>query len=248
MKRRPIANALTVIIGLLALAALAGWMLRFRIATGIVDRKLADAHVPASYRLTGIGPFRERMEDVRIGDPNGPDLIARRIDVALDYSWSGPVVRAISVDGVRLRARLDRNGLSLGAIDRLMPKSTGGQTKLPDIAVSLRDVQVALATPNGAIAATIEGTGNPQIDFRGKARIEAPALRLASCALGDVNATLAITVSTGKPRAAGPVQIARTGCPGVMLSAGGARIMLSSDKLFEKVALQATIEIGRAHV
>ena len=242
MKRRPIANALTVIIGLLALAALAGWMLRFRIATGIVDRKLADAHVPASYRLTGIGPFRERMEDVRIGDPNGPDLIARRIDVALDYSWSGPVVRAISVDGVRLRARLDRNGLSLGAIDRLMPKSTGGQTKLPDIAVSLRDVQVALATPNGAIAATIEGTGNPQIDFRGKARIEAPALRLASCALGDVNATVAITVSTGKPRAAGPVQIARTGCPGVMLSAGGAQIMLSSDKLFEKVALQATID------
>ena len=114
--------------GLLLLALLLAWSLRFRIATGIVERRLAAAHVPASYRLTRIGPFRERMEDVRIGRAVAPDLIARRIDVEIGYGWGGPLVRAVRVDGVRLRARLDRNGLSLGSIDRLMPRSIGRGT------------------------------------------------------------------------------------------------------------------------
>ena len=241
MKRRPIATALMAIVSLFVLAALTGWMLRFRIATGIVDRKLAGAHVPASYRLTRIGPFRERMEDVRIGDPNKPDLIARRIDVALGYDWSGPVVRAIWVDGVRLRARIDRNGLSLGTIDRLMPKSTGGQTTLPNMAVNLRDVQLTLATPNGTIAAAIDGEGNPQIDFRGTAQVEAPALRLASCTLNDVQAGLAITAEAGNPRAAGLMRIARSACAGLTLGPGSVRMALSSDKLFERISLQAMI-------
>jgi len=242
MRRRPIAAAILVIAGLLLVAMLVGWAMRFRIAAGIVERKLADAHVPASYRLTRVGPFRERMEDVRIGDPQAPDLVARRIDVDLGYGWGGPAVRAIRVDGVRLRARLDRNGLSLGAIDRLMPRSTGGQTKLPDLLVSLHDVQLALATPNGAIHAVIEGVGNPQRGFRGQARIEAPALRLASCALIAVDAKLKIAAVAGRPQATGPVQIAQTGCPGSTLGKGVAQIILSSDRVFEKVVLQANLD------
>jgi len=131
MRRRPVAAAILVIAGLLLLALMAAWILRFRIATGMVERRLAAAHVPASYRLTKIGPLRERMENVRIGDPAAPDLIARRIDVELGYGWSGPTVRAVRVDGVRLRARLDREGLSLGAIDRLMPDRPVGKANCP---------------------------------------------------------------------------------------------------------------------
>ena len=242
MRRRIFVTAALVLAGLALVALLVTWAMRFRIVTGIVDRKLADAHVPASYRLTRIGPFRERMEDVRIGDPAAPDLVARRIDVELGYGWSGPAVRAILVQGVRLRARLYRNGLSLGAIDRLMPKSRGGQIKLPDLLVSLRDVQLALATPNGAIRAAIEGAGNPQVEFKGIARIEAPALRLASCGLEGIGATFRIAAVNGKPQAAGPVRIARSICPGMILGSGNARIVLSSDKLFETVALQATLD------
>lgn len=242
MKRRPFVIAALAIASLVLLGVLIAWTMRFRIATGIVDRKLASAHVPASYRLTRIGPFRERMEDVRIGDPKAPDLVARRIEVELGYGWSGPAVRAIRAEGVRLRARLDRDGLSLGAVDRLMPKSTGGQIKLPNLAVSLGDVQLALATPNGAIRATIEGGGNPQILFRGVARVAAPALRLASCTLSGVTAKLGIAARNGEPRAWGPLRIARTACPGLMLGPGSAQMALSSDKLFEKVALRATLD------
>lgn len=248
MRRRSFAIAILVLAGLVLLALLVVWALRFRIATGIVDRKLTDAHVPASYQLTRIGPFRERLENVRIGDAGAPDLIARRIDVALRYGWSGPTVRAVWVEGVRLRARLDQHGLSLGTLDRLMPQSSGGQTKLPDLSVSLRDVQLALATPNGAIRAAIEGAGNPQVNFRGSARVGAPALRLASCRLDGVQAEFRIAARGGKPQAAGPVRIAHSACPGMDLATGTAQIVLSSDKIFEKLTLQATLNgfSGRA--
>ena len=101
MRRRFLATAALVLAGLGLLALLIVWTIRFRIAAGIVDRKLAAAHVPASYQLTGIGPFHERMENVRIGTPQAPDLIARQIDVYLGYGWGGPAVRAIRVEGVR---------------------------------------------------------------------------------------------------------------------------------------------------
>lgn len=242
MRRRPFATAALVLTGLVLVALCVVWTLRFRIATGIVDRKLADAHVPASYRLTKIGPFHERMENVRIGGPDRPDLVAGRIDVELGYGWGGAVVRAIRVDGVRLRARLDRNGVSLGTIDRLMPKSTGGQTELPNLAVSLRDVRLVLATPNGAIVAAIEGAGNPQTEFHGKARLDAATLRLATCAMTNLRANLEIAAYAGKPRVAGPVVIAQTACPGLVLGSGGAQIALSYDKLSQQLALQAKLE------
>lgn len=242
MRRRSLAIAAVMLAGVVLLALLVGWTMRFRIATGIVDRKLSGAQVPASYRLTRIGPFRERMEDVRIGDPKAPDLVARQIDVEIGYGWSGPAVRAIRAEGVRLRARIDPNGLSLGEIDRLLPKSRGGQTTLPDLLVKLKDVQLALATPNGTIRAAIDGAGNPQMSFQGNARVEAAALRLASCTLRGVKAELRIAALKGEPRATGPVRIAHSACPGMTLGAGRAQIALSSDKLVEKVALRAGIE------
>jgi len=242
MRRRPFAAAALVIAGLLFLALLIAWTIRFRVATGIVNRKLAAAHVPASYRLTRIGPFHERMEDVRIGDPAQPDLVARRIDVLLGYSLAGPSVRAIEVDGVRLRATLDRNGLRLGALDRLMPKSTGGATKLPDLDLALSDVGLLLATPNGAIQAALAGKGNPQHAFKGTAQVSADALRLASCGVTDVAADLRIAAQSGRPQANGPVRIGSLRCPRLALGAGGLTLALSGDATFDRLALHAVLD------
>lgn len=242
MRRRPFAAAALVIAGLLLLALLIAWTIRFRVATGIVNRRLAAAHVPASYRLTRIGPFRERMEDVRIGDAAQPDLVARRIDVLIGYSLAGPIVRAVAVDGVRLRARLDRNGLSLGALDRLMPKSTGGATKLPDLTLALSDVGLLLATPNGAIQAALTGKGNPQHAFTGTAQVSADALRLASCGMTSVAADLRIAAQSGRPQANGPVKIGGLRCPSLALGTGRLTLALSGNATFDQLALHAVLD------
>ena len=134
-------------------------------------------HVAADYRIVAIGPFVQRLEDVRIGDPAAPDLTARSIELQLGYGLGGPYLRAVRAEGVRLSARVIDGRVSLGAIDRLLPASTGAPIALPDIAVALKDTQVALDTPAGAIGASIEGSGNLTDGFGGRVTIAAPAAR-----------------------------------------------------------------------
>ena len=98
MRRRPFAVAALALALILLAALLVAWLARFRMANAIVARRLAAAEVPASYRITRIGPFQERMEDVRIGDPAAPDLVARRIDVLIGYDLTGPAVRGVMVE------------------------------------------------------------------------------------------------------------------------------------------------------
>ncbi|WP_420139372.1 hypothetical protein, partial [Sphingomonas sp.] len=76
-RQRPVTATLLVLLMLLVIGIAALWFARFQLATRFVDNNLRAAHVPASYRFTKVGPFQERMEDVRIGDPAAPDLIAR---------------------------------------------------------------------------------------------------------------------------------------------------------------------------
>lgn len=228
--------------GLLVLVLLVGWLVRFRVAHTIVDRKLAAAHIPASYRITRIGPFLERMEEVRLGDPGAPDLIARRIDVTIGYDLSGPAVRAISVDGVRLRGRYDAQGLRFGALDRLLPKPSG-KAGLPDVALVVRDAALTLATPAGAISATLAGEGNPAHRFRGDARLAALSLSAGGCVARDVAAVLKVGSNDGKPDASGPVRAGGLACPQrhVALGQGAAQIALSADARFERLTLDANL-------
>ncbi|HWI84716.1 MAG TPA: YdbH domain-containing protein [Sphingomonas sp.] len=240
MRRRPFPTAVLWLAIVLLAALLIAWLARFRVATAIVDRRLAAAHVPASYRITRIGPFLERMENVRLGDPRAPDLVARRIDVAIGYDLSGPMVRGITADGIRVRGRYGDHGLSFGALDRLLP-SSGGKSGLPDIELTLRDAELTLASPAGDIRAVIAGEGNPARGFHGKARVAALALSMSGCVARDIAAILKITSEKGRPGATGPVRLSRLECPGRGLAVGGgvAEIALLSDESFEHVALDA---------
>jgi len=218
------------------------WWSRLEIATALVDRKLAAAAVPASYRITHVGPFLERMEDVRIGGGGQPDLVAKRIDVTIGYGLGGPTVTGVIVDGARLRGVLDEGGLHFGAIDRLIPKSGGGAARLPDLGVTVRDSSLALATPNGDVTVHLVGSGNPARRFQGWAVVDAKALRLASCALTGTRARLAIATEGGQPNVQGAIAIDATACPNVRLGKGVAQVAASSNATFEKVALRAGVD------
>jgi hypothetical protein len=242
MRQRPFAIAAVALALILLVALLAAWFARFSIATAIVNRKLAAAHVPASYQITRIGPFLERMENVRLGAPNAPDLVARRIDVTIGYGFSGPTVRGIAVNGVRVRAVYDAQGLHLGTLDRLLPKS-GGKAGLPDMPLSIRDTELALGTPAGALSVVIAGDGNPARRFSGDVRLAALSLSAGGCIARDVAAVLKVGTHDGKPNADGPVRVSGIACPqqSVVLGQGVAQIAVSSDKSFERLTLDANL-------
>jgi len=225
--------------GAVLLAALmAAWLLRFRVADRLVERRLAAAGVPASYRLTRLDPLRQRIEDVRIGDPAAPDLTAARIDLTIGYSLGGPELRELRAEGLRVRGRIDSAGLHLGALDRLLPR-TGGGAALPDLHLDLRNARLALATANGTADVTLDGAGNPTRSFRGRARVTAPDLRIASCRLMAVRADLAVTARSGAPGGRGAIAVAQARCPGVALGPGTLQVAGEADAGLRRFAGRA---------
>jgi len=215
--------------GVAALALIAGWIERRPIVLHFVDDRLRAAHVAADYRIVAIGPFVQRLENVRIGDPASPDLTARSVELVIGYGWHGPTLEAVHAEGVRLSARIVRGRVSLGAIDRLLPAPTQAPLSLPAIDVALKDMQVAIDTPTGAIGATIEGKGNLADGFAGRTTLAAPLLAVGGCAIRGASANLRVEIHDRKPHVAGPFDLAALACPAQRLALGRGRATLDTN-------------------
>ncbi|WBO20917.1 YdbH domain-containing protein [Sphingomonas abietis] len=227
--RRRIAMAALLAGGVAAIGLLAGWIERKPIVAHFVDRRLAEAHVPASYTLTAIGPFVQRLDNVRIGDPGAPDLVAKSVILELGYGLGGPYLHAVTADGVRLKARVVDGKVSLGAIDRLLPKTSGSAPlALPDMAVALTDAQVALDTPAGAVGAVIAGSGNLQDGFHGRMTARAPLLAAGHCAIRGLAADVAVHIRDKRPTLGGPIDLAALACPDAALRLGAGRAVIDA--------------------
>lgn len=207
--------------GLLLVAGAALWLERAPIVEHFVDRALARAHVPGRYRIVAIGPFAERLEDVAIGDPAAPDLTVRRLELTLGYTLDGPYVAAVSADGVRLRAAVAGGHLSFGALDRLLPASSGGPLRLPDLRVQLSDAEAAVATPAGPVRLALDGQGRLSDGFAGHLAAASPGLALGGCTTGAVKAAVAVRIAARRPHLAGPVDLARLACANGLATGAG---------------------------
>lgn len=172
---------------LLAAAVFALWQTR----AGIAERIIADALAarglaPASFRVSMLGLRSIEVADLAIGPAGGaatkgtppPDIAASRITVTyrIGELLSGRV-QSIEVAGLRVNARIDERGFSLGAADGLLHQAGagGGAAALPDIHVV--DAAILLATPQGPL----ELGGNldlSQVAAAAPIDIAVPALRL----------------------------------------------------------------------
>ncbi|NIJ32583.1 YdbH domain-containing protein [Sphingomonas oligoaromativorans] len=228
--------------GVTLAALLAGWIERRPIVEHFVGRTLSEARVPASYRIVSIGPFEQRLEAVRIGDPVRPDLVAKSVVLTLGYGLGGPYVKAVQADGVRLAARIVDGRLSLGAIDRLLPKPSGNApAALPDMAVSLHDGRVTLDTPAGRVTGTLEGSGLLSDGFSGSIRLGAPGLKAGGCAIRGASGRLLLETRAGQPHLSGPLDIEGVDCPENALRIGAGRTTLD-------VRLARTLDRGRGGI
>ena len=195
------------------------WLARKPIARNALDQALAARGVPARYRVVSIGVRWERIEDVSIGDPRNPDLTAQWIEVRIRTRLSGIGVSAVRAGGVRLKGRVVDGHVSLGAVDRLLPKSDG-QTPLtlPDLDVDVSDARVHLATPLGKVDALIDGRGNLIDGFRGKVRAASPTFGTGDCKGDRVRGVFNVTIKDRSPVLQGPARLARLICRGASLS------------------------------
>ncbi len=191
------------------------WLDRRPIAIRFIDRELRARGVPARYRIVAIGPGEQRIADLVLGDPAAPDLVVRSATLYLRYGLRGPVLAGIAADGVRLRGRIERGRLRLGAIDRLLPPPSNAPFALPDLDVTLADTRMRLETPAGAVGLALAGEGNLASGFAGRLAAVAPGLALGGCIARAPAADVAIRTNRGRPALAGPLRVAALDCRGL---------------------------------
>lgn len=214
--------------GLLALALLlvliaAGiWLARKPIADDFIQRELARRGVPARYSVEKIGFRTQRLENVRIGDPANPDLVARAIEVDLVPTFGAPRVREVRAEGVRLKGRIEGGALRLGALEKLLPPPSGKPFALPDLMLRVTDGRMALATPLGTVALVLDGAGNLQSGFTGRLSAASREIVAGDCRIITPRARLRVAVTGSRPRFEGPVAAdhVRCGAAGVTTLTG----------------------------
>jgi translocation and assembly module TamB len=218
VRRRRGRAALVALFGIVLLLLAALWLARKPIATDLIDRELARRGVPARYEVKRMGFRTQRLEGLVIGDPRAPDLTAEWVEVDLRPTFGAPEVRAIRAGGMRLRGRLVDGRLTLGAVDKLLPKPTGAPFRLPDLPVALSDARLALATPAGRLTVAVEGRGNLANGFAGRYVATAPSLAFSGCDLTGTRLRGQVTTQGARPRFTGPIAASALSCGEVALS------------------------------
>ncbi len=219
LSRRRRISGLIALVVIVATAIL--WVQRRDIAQGYADDLLKTRGVPATYRIAELGPRGQRFENLVIGDPARPDLTADWVETEARLTLSGPRVTAIRAGQVRLHGRIIDGRVSLGAIDRLLPPSSGAPFAFPDIDLTVADGRMRLDTPAGPVGLKLAGQGGLKGGFAGQLAMIAPRLASGGCTANEASAYWRITMrSGGAPHMTGPVRAAAAGCGGYR--AGGA--------------------------
>jgi len=157
------------------LVVLAGlWLVRKPVAEHFIDDALSRAKVPARYTIEDLALGHQRLSDIVIGDPAHPDLVADWVEVQTSVDFGGAHVTGVRAGHVRARGRIVDGALSLGTLDRLIPKGTGGAFRLPALQLDLQDGRMRLEAPQGVVGLKASGSGRWRRSARGS-RV-APAL------------------------------------------------------------------------
>ncbi|WP_299428769.1 YdbH domain-containing protein [Sphingomonas bacterium] len=201
---------------LLVLAvALAGlWLARKPITRGFVDRKFAEAHVPARYTIQELALGHQRLTGIVIGDPDNPDLVADWVELETSVGLGGARVVGISAGKVRVKGRIVDGTLSLGSLDRLIPKGEGGAFRLPAIALDLEDGRMRLETPQGVVGIKATGRGRLDGGFRGSIAAVSDRIAGGDCAAAHAAGVFKVDIRQDAIRLNGPLRAASAACGG----------------------------------
>lgn len=232
-------------IALLALLV-AAWLERREIAGGYIDDLLTERGVPARYRIADLGPGGQRLTDLVIGDPARPDLSADWIETDTRLGWNGPYVARIRAGRVRLRGRIVDGRLTLGAVDRLLPKSDGTAFALPDLALDIADGRMRLDTPAGPVGLKLSGGGHLRNGFDGMLAAVAPRLSVSGCVATAMTGYWRIVIAGAAPRISGPTRAETLECADWRARMVIADVTAGPGKQLDRA--DATIRLGAAEV
>jgi hypothetical protein len=202
------------VLGLLLILLAVVWIERRPIATHFLKGEFERRGVHAKYHLDRVGFRTQQVSDLVIGDPNNPDLVAKRATIQMKLKLDGSfAVYRVVARGVRLRGRLVNGRVSWGQIDKLLPPPSNKPFQLPNIVLDVADSSISLATPFGPVGLALEGNGRLSGGFKGRLAVASPRLVPGRCAAVNLRTYLAVAVVAKHPKVDGPVVLDSFVCP-----------------------------------
>lgn len=245
VRRRRWPVVLAAVLGLIALALAVAWLSRERFAGTIIRGQLQTLGVPATYKIESIGPSRQVLRDVVIGDPAHPDMTIERVETELTARFGTPTIGAVTLVHPRLYGSYRGGKLSFGTLDKLF---FGGERKepfrLPDLALTLVDGRGLIESDYGPVGIKAEGRGGLRDGFAGTLAAIAPKVEAQGCYAERATIYGAIKVSDEKPRFTGPLRLAGLDCEasGLSFDNVGLRLDATFDKTLDGVEGRAGLE------
>ncbi len=203
---------LLAILVIVAGLATYGWLTREKIAGNIIEQQLADYDIPGTYKIVRIGPERQILRNVVLGDPEKPDLTIEQVEIYLRYRLGTPTIGRVKLVKPRLFGSLHDGKLSFGSLDSVIFAETEEPPALPDMALDLVDGRALVTSDFGPIAIKAEGHGLLDDGFQGLLAATAPGIAGGGCTAATATLFGKVTTSAGKPKFDGPLRIRDLAC------------------------------------
>ncbi len=216
------------------------WWQRLAIVEHYVQRELAARNVRASYSVAQIAFRTQRIENLVLGDPARPDLVARSVEVDIDYGGLMPRLGAVRARGVRLFGAIDDKGAHFGELDKFRDPAAKGPFSLPDIHLTLDDGRARIRTPAGALGLSVDGAGRLRDGFAGTAGAVIRDARLGGCGAPSASAYGTIRINDGAPEYSGPVRAPALRCGDMGAADIALRTDLKLDSALERLSGRVT--------
>jgi hypothetical protein len=219
--------------GLAALALLAGvltalWMVRADLADRLIAGEFRSLGIPATYHIDAIGPRRQVLSNVVVGDPARPDFTVEQMTVWISPRFGVPAISRVELVRPRLYGSWHQARLSLGSLDKLFEQSSTQKFSLPKLDLAVRDGRARLDTDYGPVGIKVDGSGGLRGGFNGVVAAIAPELSLAGCAVRRASLFGTVSVKVGRPGFAGPLRLGGLDCPARALSVQGSAVQLAA--------------------
>ena len=240
---RILAFIVAVLVGLIGYV----WLSREELAGDLIESQLASMGVNATYRIVSIGPRKQVISDIVVGDPAHPDLTIERAEVSLTARLPLPGIGRLTLFKPRLYGTYRRGKLSFGSLDKaLFEQPSTEPFTFPDMELSLVDARALLETDFGPIGAKAEGSGHLQGGFAGVLAVNAPELAMDGCSAKRATLYGKMTIDAERPGFSGPLRLASLDCPGSDFTLRDAGLSLEAvvDRNFKGVEGRAGLEGG----
>ncbi|WP_198045968.1 intermembrane phospholipid transport protein YdbH family protein [Novosphingobium aquimarinum] len=236
--------SLTLIVSLVLLYL---WIQRERIADDYIAEQLETMGLPATYDVVEIGPDKQVLRNLVVGDPARPDLTVERIELKTRIGFGLPGIGRITLTEPRFYGRIRNGTPSFGSLDKVL--FTGGDApfRMPDLDVAIEDGRALIEADQGPIGIKLAGEGRLRGGFSGILAAVTPGLAQGDCRTGRTTLYAKLSVSREKPRLQGPLRTAGLVCPKSELRLGQSALALDlvADQHLDGLDGKLGVELGK---